>query len=344
MRFVFYLEWCRVNERSFSETMQSELMSSKTKRQLSEFHNVFYQLVIMENKSDFDKINKSVDSCTTQFYQDEIRRLSQQRASHSTTRAFTNGNMKTSCFDLKPGFFFASNPLAGYFSKQLFKLDVNLKLILSGDSEHIRVCRLNSQCQVDSKVIFDINYKDTRWSKVFQKDSRALVVQRLVRRDYDLAINFVHSHLIAKYFAQLFNEATLGEYSVRVDKVFLALTDELTPSPESEVLFAIETGLETRCLIDKYYCQPASEVLDAFTHFTYERSHHRLMVLSIKTIKSIDDSNSVTIFEPVIFSKFTLNCSLANLGTYGMEHFMNKHKCNYVCRMSGCSDRVFRLS
>ncbi|TMW61866.1 hypothetical protein Poli38472_010929 [Pythium oligandrum] len=66
----------------------------------------------------------------------------------------------------------------------------------------------------------------------------------------------------------------------------------------------------------------------AFSHFTFVASDYRLMVVDIQ---GVNDSYT----DPQIHTADGRGFGAGNLGTFGMEKFLESHRCNEVCRWLG---------
>uniref|UniRef100_A0A0N4ZWG2 Alpha-type protein kinase domain-containing protein n=1 Tax=Parastrongyloides trichosuri TaxID=131310 RepID=A0A0N4ZWG2_PARTI len=64
----------------------------------------------------------------------------------------------------------------------------------------------------------------------------------------------------------------------------------------------------------------------AFSHFTFERSGHQLIIVDIQ---GVDDLYT----DPQIHTAFGTDYGGGNLGTKGMALFFHSHQCNDICRM-----------
>ncbi|KAG6952657.1 hypothetical protein JG687_00012870, partial [Phytophthora cactorum] len=68
--------------------------------------------------------------------------------------------------------------------------------------------------------------------------------------------------------------------------------------------------------------------LQAFSHFSFVASDFRLMIVDIQGV-----ADSYT--DPQIHSADGRGFGVGNLGTFGMEKFLESHRCNEVCRWLG---------
>jgi elongation factor 2 kinase len=66
----------------------------------------------------------------------------------------------------------------------------------------------------------------------------------------------------------------------------------------------------------------------AFSHFTFERSGHKLIVVDIQGVGDLYT-------DPQIHTEDGLQYGSANLGTKGMALFFNSHRCNPICKILG---------
>jgi hypothetical protein len=74
-----------------------------------------------------------------------------------------------------------------------------------------------------------------------------------------------------------------------------------------------------------------SALLPAFTHWTYEVSHHQFMVCDLQGVKY---DSCYVLTDPVVHSAEQLYYGTgADLGVVGMEDVMKNHQCNFVCDM-----------
>lgn len=66
----------------------------------------------------------------------------------------------------------------------------------------------------------------------------------------------------------------------------------------------------------------------AFSHFTYERSNHQLLIIDIQGCGDLYT-------DPQIHSVNRTDFGVGNLGDRGMKQFLETHQCNAICRMFG---------
>jgi hypothetical protein len=78
-------------------------------------------------------------------------------------------------------------------------------------------------------------------------------------------------------------------------------------------------------------------VLQAFTHWTHERSRGLLMVTDLQGVrlKNADGENVFCLCDPAIHCTDVMRFTRTNLGQEGFKLFFDTHKCNDVCKHLG---------
>ena len=78
-------------------------------------------------------------------------------------------------------------------------------------------------------------------------------------------------------------------------------------------------------------------VLQAFTHWTHERSRGLLMVTDLQGVRVVneDGENVFCLCDPAIHCTDVMRFTRTNLGAEGFKLFFDTHKCNDVCQKLG---------
>ncbi len=70
--------------------------------------------------------------------------------------------------------------------------------------------------------------------------------------------------------------------------------------------------------------------LQAFSHWTYERTNGNMIVVDLQGI-TIEDNNMYLLTDPCIQSTDLKRFGRTNLGKPGMKRFFGTHVCNMIC-------------
>lgn len=70
------------------------------------------------------------------------------------------------------------------------------------------------------------------------------------------------------------------------------------------------------------------EAVECLTHFAVEK--FGMALVDLRPIQV--DKDKIMITEPILFSNQTNRFSSADMGTKGIEHFKQEHKCSSICK------------
>lgn len=84
-----------------------------------------------------------------------------------------------------------------------------------------------------------------------------------------------------------------------------------------------------------------SEILQTFSHWTYQESKNKAIVVDIQGVKT---SKGYLLTDPAIHSTDTLRFGSCNLGKPGIIKFFQSHKCNQHCKKLGLTIPSFTSS
>jgi hypothetical protein len=136
-------------------------------------------------------------------------------------------------------------------------------------------------------------------------------------------------HLTAVCLVNYFKMQKSSSLKINIAKINQLLFDPLEIS-KLATFISIDEDL-SRAEI-KTPSESVYEVMQCFTHFTYEKTNRTLMVIDLRTLHL---RNEFVITEPVVFSTIPERFSSSNLGLRGIEDFKSQHKCNAYCKEIG---------
>ena len=185
-----------------------------------------------------------------------------------------------------------------------------------------------------SSVLLNYKYNNTKvhFFELWKKKDKDLWVEKVFNDDVFVLKNMLDIILITRNMAKKFNEKIIScNIKILVPEAFV-LTYTGNDLNEFSLL-ALEHNID---LIDSVEYNQLYErekiILDAFSHFTYETSDREILVLNIRSFSKIAlGKMEVYLCEPVVFSTIENRFSASNLGVQGIEYFISKHVCNYMC-------------
>lgn len=144
------------------------------------------------------------------------------------------------------------------------------------------------------------------------------------QQDRELYLRDVETQTVARYYAQLYNEHQVPKKVAFVKAWILQLDDR-----EGRPLCGVERFMDGEYRKHNsnygYVSEEERNTPQAFSHFTYEASSHRLLVVDIQGV-----SDSYT--DPQVHSIDGAGFGKGNMGRRGIEKFLQKHRCNPICR------------
>ncbi|UJR38571.1 hypothetical protein I4U23_031237 [Adineta vaga] len=178
-------------------------------------------------------------------------------------------------------------------------------------------------------------YKD-RWEKVVFKQYKFIGNSLNIKDKY---LEILDCQTIADHLAQEFNKYSLLINTSVIVKKIKFVTTILVSDPPNEGQYHFFTM--ERFIFGSYkkfsnnvgyvnQDDPAL-TLQAFSHWTYERTNGNMMVVDLQGM-DIGDDRTYLLTDPCIHSTDLMRFGRTNLGKPGIKRFFQTHVCNSICR------------
>ncbi|CAF1629561.1 unnamed protein product [Adineta ricciae] len=178
-------------------------------------------------------------------------------------------------------------------------------------------------------------YKD-RWEKVVFKQYKCLDNCVNIKDKY---LELLDCQTIADYLAQEFNKISFLLNVTLIVKKIKFVTTILVFDPPNEGKYHFFT---MERFIDGSYKKFSNNVgyvnyddpavtLQAFSHWTYERTNGNMIVVDLQGI-DIGDNQTYLLTDPCIHSTDLTRFGRTNLGKQGIKRFFQTHICNSICQ------------
>jgi len=171
---------------------------------------------------------------------------------------------------------------------------------------------------------------------------------------YFVAKQYIENEPFIKYQDQIWSQTSSCYYASLFNSKTQSLIRYL-PSYLIELndgrVFSVEPlmcGDWLKCTNNSGQLAPAkSELAQAFSHFTYEKSKGQLMVCDIQGWSENKDVAPTIFTDPIIITLKKEIGDRTNCGVEGMKEFFIRHKCTQVCQglcLPGCKETWEKLN
>ena len=159
-------------------------------------------------------------------------------------------------------------------------------------------------------------------------------------KDY---VSIMETHLMAEFLAKEFSKVHCSPVISYISVSIVQFPDEnnvMRMFTSEEILNRYEkdfikwTNNTSFVNIDSY-----SDTVDAFSHWTYERTKGYLMICDLQGVQV--SSNQYLLTDPAMHCTDVLRFGTTNLAEKGMKHYFRTHKCNDVCHKLLLKEREY---
>jgi len=143
-------------------------------------------------------------------------------------------------------------------------------------------------------------------------------------QDRDIYFKDVEMQSVAKFYAKQFNEYNPPK-KVDFVKAWILRLDDREGAPLCAVEHFIDGPYRKHNNNYGYVSEEERNTPQAFSHFTYESSNHTILCVDIQGVSDMYTDPQVHSVEGKGFGK-------GNMGQRGIDKFLQKHRCNAICR------------
>ncbi|CAF1194625.1 unnamed protein product [Adineta ricciae] len=222
---------------------------------------------------------------------------------------------------------------------QVIKYQCNDQLVCEqiNESTNIKIAEKPFAEGAMRLAFYGLMQNKDKWEKVVLKKYKNIHNNIDMKEKY---LELLDCQTIADHLAQEFNKLSLStnESTSTIKKIKFIMT-KLVFDPESEGnvhFFTIERFIDGSY---KKFSNNAGYVnhedpavtLQAFSHWTYERTNGNMIVVDLQGI-DIGDNQTYLLTDPCIHSTDLTRFGRTNLGKPGIKRFFETHVCNSICQ------------
>lgn len=140
----------------------------------------------------------------------------------------------------------------------------------------------------------------------------------------DIYFRDVETQYLARYYAKLYNQHNPPKH-IEFIKAFILRLDERLNTPYCAVEKFISGVYKKHSNNYGYVAADDRHTPEAYSHFTYESSQHKILVCDIQGVADMYT-------DPQIHSVDRKGFGKGNLGQRGIDKFLATHRCNPICK------------